>query len=108
MRPVVEFRWNWSRRRAAGWLAAALLFLGAQFAVAFHEHRAEAPSTHRVGSCDLCVAHATPAAPPPAPLAPPAAPAVAIPLAAGDCPIAVARAGRTPHSPRAPPSFHPD
>lgn len=89
-----------------GWWVVALVVLWAQFMAAAHQHAkpGEAP-THRVAACDLCIAHAVPAAPPPAPVMVPAPrwTVVAQPVAFASRPP-VLRDRTSPHAPRAPPS----
>ena len=88
-------------RRA--WWVLALAVLGAQLISAAHHHAAGDASGQHVAVCDLCVAQASPAAPPPAtPLLPPALPDRAIPAPAESY-LAVLRDRPVPHSPRAPP-----
>ena len=89
-------------RRA--WWVLALVVLWAQFVAAIHHHAEPGDATgHRVSACDLCMAQASPAAPPPTGLALPAAlPARAIPEPDAGY-LAVLRDRPVPHSPRAPP-----
>ncbi len=97
-----------TRRLAAGWLAAACLFLAAQLAVAFHDHGAgEAPSRDRAAQCGLCLAQGTPAAPAPAATPGPVI-AGATPVEKSiERPVPLARTARTAHAPRAPPALRP-
>jgi len=93
------------RAARGGWWVFALVILWAQFVAATHHHpeAGEAPA-HRVAACDLCIAHGTPAAPPPAPVLVPATRWSMVPGPAGitSC-LPVLRDRPVPHSPRAPP-----
>lgn len=87
-----------------GWLVVALLMLWVQLAAALHHHdgAGDAPG-HRVGSCDLCVAQAAPAAPPPATVAAPLAAALLVTSVLPVPRAPIVDAHRVPHSPRDPP-----
>lgn len=86
------------------WWVLALVVLWAQFVAAVHHHAESGDATgHRVAACDLCLAQASPAAPPPdGPLLPAAFPARTIPAPDAGY-LALLRDRPVAHSPRAPP-----
>ena len=86
------------------WWVLALVVLWAQFVAAVHHHAESGDATgHRVAACDLCLAQASPAAPPPAAtVLPPVTPTCVVP-APGEGQVAVLRDRPVAHSPRAPP-----
>lgn len=90
-----------------GWLVLALVVLWAQFVSAAHQHgEAGDAAGHRVGSCVLCIAQSTPAAPPPEPVLVREPPAT-LPAPSDRAPAAADLADRpTPQAPRAPPPRH--
>ena len=86
------------------WWVLALVVLWSQLVAAIHHHAEPGNDTsHRASACDLRIAQASPAAPPPdGPLLPAVLPARAIPQVDAGYP-AVLRDRPVPHSPRAPP-----